>query len=112
MKKIFPILLAAVFAFASCGDDEQDDTVPACIDQLAETLDVCKGGNADLTKWNFNGRDVYCFFYGDCTTDAIAEIYEEDCTLICTLFGLAGETTCEGIEWDGNATNRRLIYTF
>lgn len=109
MKKILPFLLISIFAFSSCGDDTPE--VPACIDELSAELrsDFCD--SADLTTWDFNGRKVYCFFYGNCT-DNKAVIYEADCTEICTLFGLSGATVCEGTPWDGNASNRELIYTF
>ena len=95
--------------FSSCENDPPE--VPECIDELASTLnsDFCDG--ADLNSFDFNGRTVYCFFYGNCT-DAKAVIYEDDCTEICTLFGLSGNTSCEGLDWQSNATNRVLIYTF
>lgn len=111
MKKILSILLLGLFAFSSCGDSESEPDVPACIDNLAAELrpDFCE--TADLTRWDFNGRKVYCFFYGNCT-DNKAVIYEEDCSEICTLFGLSQNTICEGVIFDNTATNRELIYTF
>jgi hypothetical protein len=109
MNKILPLLLFGMVVFSSCENDPPE--VPECIDELASTLnsDFCDG--ADLNRFDFNGRTVYCFFYGNCT-DAKAVIYEDDCTEICTLFGLSGNTSCEGLDWQSNATNRVLIYTF
>ena len=111
MKNVFSILLLGiVFSFSSCGDD--DPEVPVCIDQLANTLDLCRGADADLTLWNFNNRELYCFFYGTCTEDSKAVIYDAECNEVCSLFGLSGNTLCEGIQWDGNAQRLETIYTF
>jgi len=110
MKYLSILMIGLVVMLGtSCGDDS--DSVPECIDQLAETLSPNFCDNADLTLWSFNGRDVYCFNYGDCP-DAGVVIYEEDCTRICSLFGLNGNTQCEGIQWDGNASLIETIYTF
>jgi len=100
----------ATLVGTSCGDDNDD--VPECIDALAVTLEpnFCDVG-ADLTLWEFNGREVYCFNYGTCPDSGVV-IYEADCTRLCTLFGISGNTQCEGIEWDGNAQLVRTIYTF
>ena len=111
MKNLLAILLLGItISFSSCGDDESD--VPACIDDLANTLDLCRGSDADLTLWRFNGRELYCFFYGTCTSDSKAVIYDEECNEVCSLFGISGNTLCEGIQWDGNAERLELIYTF
>lgn len=111
MKNFFSILLfGLIITLTSCGEDGP----PQCIDDLADTLEVCRGGDnpGDLTKWEFNGREVYCFNYGSCTLDNKAVIYDEDCNEICSLFGLSENTLCEGIEWDGNASLIETIYTF
>ncbi len=98
-------LILFLLILGSCGKDN-----PECIDVILEDFKVtaCEGG--DLTKWYFNGRDVYCFFPGTCIADAQAEIYDEDCTLVCTLFGITGETTCEGLDWNSNAVFEELLY--
>lgn len=93
------------FILMSCSDG-----IPDCVDTLLDDFKTtaCVGG--DLTKWDFNGREVYCFFPGTCISDAQAEIYDEDCNPVCTLFGIAGITECEGIEWNDNAVFLELVY--
>ena len=109
MNKILSLLLLGMIAFCSC--ESEAPVVPDCIDELSTELssEFCDG--ADLNTFDFNGRLVYCFFYGACE-DAKAVIYEEDCTELCTLYGLSGNTECDGLDWESNATNRVLIRTF
>ncbi len=109
MKKCFLFLLTiGVFA---CTDDT-DTPTPQCIEDLLtdfQTTAACEGDN--LASWNFQGDKVYCFAYGTCTSVGIADIYDENCTLICTMGGTAGLTTCNGVPWEGNATNEQTIWT-
>lgn len=108
MKQVFLAFLAVAF-ISSCSDDLE---VPPCVDALSESLrsDFCAEG-ADLTIWDFNGREVYCFNWGTCEK-AKAVIYDENCNELCTLSSAPGQDQCEGISWANNASNRRLVYTY
>ncbi len=108
--RVFIALLSIFFTFFTFSACEKEIEVPTCIDQQLEIFktEACLGG--DLTTWQFNGRTVYCFFYGSCAEDPRADIYEADCTLICSLFGMSGNTECEGIDWDDNAQKEETIF--
>jgi len=108
MKKYIILLLA--LGIMSCGDDTPDE--PQCIlDELAlfQDSDICVGDN--LASWFFDGETVYCFADGNCpNTVGTARIYDGNCTLICTMGGDAGLTTCLGLEWVTNASNEQTIW--
>ena len=103
------LILSLFVFFLSCGDDEA--VLPACIDQLLEEfkLEACQD-TGDLTLWEFNGRDVYCFQLGVCIADAGADIYDEDCNHLCFLGGIAELTLCEGLNWEENAVYKTTLY--
>jgi hypothetical protein len=109
MKNI--LIFSIALFFLSCNDDGPRD-IPLCIDQEIEVFEefACPGG--DLTIWNFDGDEVYCFNQGNCLADGSAYIYDEQCNLICTLGGFAGNTLCQGLDWNSNATYLELVYTY
>lgn len=113
MKNLIYLSCLILFAliFNSC-DKPDDNDIPECINVILEDFktEACTG-SGDLTTWDFNGREVYCFYYGDCIADSRADIYEKDCTLICSLFGLSGNRDCEGINWNINAVKLSTLYT-
>jgi len=108
MKYLASLLFVSVFLF-SCGDDDLD--IPQCIDEELQAF-IPEGcpGTSDLTLWRFQGQDVYCFAYGDCISDTYAEIFNQNCVLLCTLGGISGNNICEGAEWDTSAERISLIY--
>lgn len=106
MKYLTLLALALTFTFTACNDETE---IPICIETILDDFkqDACSG--ADFTIWRFRGEDVYCFAYTSCFADGQAEIYDASCTLLCQLGGIAGNTDCQGIVWDQNAT---LLETF
>lgn len=102
MKYLTLLALSFSFFMTSCGDEGTE--LPVCIDTILDDFknDACSG--ADFTIWRFRGEDVYCFSYTTCFADGQAEIYDASCGLICTLGGISGNTECQGITWDTNAT--------
>lgn len=113
MKKIFGfiLLLGAVVCFTACSDDT--DELPACHeDKIEEFRAVACPGSGDLTTWEFRNRLVYCYATGTCISDAYAEIYDEDCNLLCTLGGIGGLSLCEGVDWDSNAVRQGTVLIF
>jgi len=108
MKK-YVFLMLAIGLF-SCNDDD-DSVTPQCIEDLLTTFQsttICDGDN--LASWDFQGEKVYCFAYGTCTVGE-ADIYDENCTLICSMGGVNGLTTCNGVPWEGNASNEDTIWS-
>lgn len=110
---LFIFSIGTLLTFSSCTDDGSGNEIPDCINEKVDELraDLCPG-TADLTKWQFQGETVYCFYFGTCTEDAKAVIYDKDCNELCTLFGRSGNTECKGETWDGNATGREVLLTF
>ncbi|MDA7501775.1 hypothetical protein N8482_00710 [Chitinophagales bacterium] len=102
------LFITLLLVFSSC---EGDNVLPDCIDsELDDFKTVACSFTGELTEWEFDEREVYCFYYGDCVDDDRAEIYDEDCVLLCTLFGLSGNTECEGMDWNSTAILKRSIY--
>jgi hypothetical protein len=107
MKKYLFLFLA--ISLFSCSEDEP--ATPTCIEDLLSDFQVtadCVGDN--LASWDFNGEKVYCFARGVCLSTSVADIYTADCNLLCTLGGANELITCDGIPWQGNATNEQLIW--
>lgn len=109
MKYLLSFTLC-LFLF-SCGSDDDDQllTIPFCIDQEITNFEnqACFG-SGDLTKWNFDGEDVFCFNEGTCIPNSQAFIYDASCNLICVLGGVQENEICDGIVF---ATNSSLIGT-
>ncbi len=92
----------------SCGDDND---IPQCIDDILTDYKAVACTGDDLSTWDFNGDEVYCFAYQNCSTDDdTADIYDENCVLLCTLGGSAGVSTCLGFDWGTNATRTGTIW--
>ncbi len=103
------LLIIGLFFTFSCSSDDLD--IPLCIDEILEEFkkDACRE-SGDLTLWNFNGQEVYCFQKGNCIADGTADIYDENCNLLCSLGGFAGVTECQGLDWETNAFFIDTIY--
>lgn len=110
MRYIF--LLSLTLFFAACSDDTDSD-LPACIQSYSDDFaeNACEG-TGDLTRWTFNGRNVYCFNPGTCIADGAAEIFDENCNFLCLLGGISGNVICVGLDWNTNATLEETIYTY
>jgi hypothetical protein len=111
MKNLF-LLLSALFIF-SCGTDDPEITITQCVDDEINVFasQACLG-SGDLTKWNFDGEDVYCFNEGTCISDSQAFIYNGNCDLICVLGGIQGIQICDGLNWSSNASLIGVIYQY
>lgn len=99
--KYLALLISLAMITASCNDDEE---IPVCIDDYSAQfgVDACPG-SGDLTIWSFDGEEVFCFNEGTCVTFPVAEIYDDQCNLLCILGGTTGNNVCGGLIWDNNA---------
>jgi len=106
MKYLSLLTLSLAFMFTSCGDETE---LPICIESIYDDFreDACSGD--DFTIWRFRGEDVYCFQFASCGNNFGAEIYNANCEQLCVL-GLAGNTECQGLDWESNATLLETIY--
>jgi hypothetical protein len=104
------LLLALAITVASCNDDIE---TPDCIlDYSDEFATRACPGSGDLTIWNFDGENVFCFAEGECLDSPAAEIYDDNCRLLCILGGADGENFCQGLEWATNASLQETVLEY
>jgi len=61
-------------------------------------------------RYKFQDQFVYVFNPGNCGADMMSNVYDEDCFLICSLGGIAGNIMCNGENFTENATDETLIW--
>lgn len=104
------LLFALALTVASCNDDiETPDCILEISDEFATT--ACPG-SGDLTIWNFDGEDVWCFNEGNCVSESTAAIYDSNCTLLCILGGIDGNSFCRGLDWSTNASLVETVFVY
>lgn len=113
MNSYFISLMLFTLLSMSCQHIETQSDVPNCIKEkiqiFADGDPLCDKG-ASVTRYNFQGQYVYVFDPGNCIADGMAEVYDEQCKLICGLGGIAGFTTCNGEDFSQNATNPVVVW--
>ena len=113
MKSINLIYLL-LFMFNSCQKTdvpayENPDCMNKKIIEYKHSKVPCETGKS-IYRYTFQGKYVFVFNPGDCGADMMSEVFDEECTLICGLGGIAGNLTCNGENfWDG-ATDETLIW--
>ncbi len=108
MKKIVKTTLLALFCstilLVAC---KKEVTYSACIE--AEITKFKTNDSAgSIEEYTFNGKTVFSFSQGQNIADGGATVLDADCKQICFLGGIAGFTTCEGIDF---AKNAKLVKT-
>ena len=108
------LLIWAVFVMSiSCQKVDLKEDTPDCIErkiiEFKSDNSTCESGK-QVHRYIFQGEYVYVFSPGNCGADMLANVYNEDCVLICSLGGIAGNTTCNEEEFSTNATNETLIW--
>lgn len=112
--RTFNIIIAIlIFAFANCQKNEVSIETPECIEQLIlefETdVNFCETGKS-VYRYTFQDQFVYVFNPGDCGADMMSNVYDEECNLICSLGGIAGNIQCNDENFSGGATEGNLIW--
>ncbi|MBT8231386.1 MAG: hypothetical protein HKO66_01255 [Saprospiraceae bacterium] len=107
------LIIALSFLYFTSCSTEDPLTITQCIDDEISVFfpQACEG-SGDLTKWIFNGQDVFCFNQGTCIADGIALIYDGECNLICTLGGVDGNEICDGLNWSDNAEFVGVVFRY
>jgi len=108
------LLTVGMMSLTSCGDDNDD--LPVCIqtkldsfeEEACPSTDNFVGGN--LVIFEFRSETVYCFNWGSCRPEKSIEIWSETCGVICNLGGETQETVCDGVPWDANSEEVRVVF--
>ena len=102
-------LVLLVLANSACKKDDSLTKSPECIQtKLKEKL--ANGCSAvTLTRYRFQKKTVYSFEEAGSCADFFQEVYDENCSLICNLGGIAGIKECNGENFS-NATQKEILF--
>jgi hypothetical protein len=109
-KNRFLALLFPVLLF-SCQKKGLVKDAPKCIDAKIEQFkqNACSG-SGNVSSYDFQGKKVYAFDMGTCMADGTTDILDENCNKVCMLGGLTGNTKCNGVEFDKEAKNKKVVW--
>ena len=107
------LLFMLVLVLMSCQKVDLREETTNCIErkiiEFKSDKSSCETGK-QVHRYEFQGQHVYVFSPGNCGADMMANVYDEDCDLVCRLGGIAGNTNCNGEEFSTNATDETLIW--
>ena len=113
MKTLVCFLVAIVLFFVSCAKNGPDDQKEGCIKQEIEvyksTNIPCASGKS-IYRYKFQDKFVYVFNPGNCGADMMSTVYDSECNVICGLGGIAGNTSCNGLDFGKHATDETVIW--
>jgi len=114
LMKLQVILFSIIFLSASCeknhlSQEDESDCIKVKIELFKASKNPCATGKS-ITRYQFQGNNVYVFYPGNCGADMMSEVFDEECDLICGLGGIAGNTECNNEEFSKNATNPLVIW--
>jgi hypothetical protein len=100
-------LIFALILATSCTDSLSD-----CHETTSDTFKTekvnCPG--ASIIKYEFEGNTVIAYSDGQCISDGGVSVFDEDCTPICFLGGIAGFTLCNGVDFFAQAKQKEVIW--
>lgn len=94
MKLQFSAFLVTLLLIG-CGKYDVAKGTPTCIKSKIKSFDKeidCDNGMA-VSKYNFQGEEVYVFDPGTCGADMTSEVVNEDCETLGYLGGISGNST-------------------
>jgi len=106
MKKIALIILLAISALG-CPNNNK---IPNCIQDKITTFENDNWANGKITRYIFQGDDVYFLNDGSFIADGLFEVVDKDCNTICSLGGIAGIRECNGEIFDDVAVEEEVIW--
>lgn len=108
---LFSGILTFIMFAIRCDKDDPEHVVPDCVKDKIDQLEKedCPSVSRVL-EYQFNGEKVYVIHPENCGADLTSEIVDQDCNTICYLGGIAGNLTCEGVNFEDHATDERQIY--
>ncbi len=89
------------------GSSTGSTPYPACLEPLRAPYHDMLGPACDgfvIIEYDFQAQPVFVFDSSQCGFfDQFFPVYTDNCELLCNLYGLAGNTVCEGVEFFDNA---------
>ena len=113
MGKVFILCILIPINILGCEKLGLKIDVPNCIEnKIKEFKDspLACDSRAKVLRYYFLDSQVYVFEPGDCGADLPTDVYDSNCNIICTLGGYAGNTICQGVNFEENATNKILVW--
>lgn len=113
MKKMNFLIIVIGLMVVSCQPvelkEEPSDCLGLKIIEFENNTSLCESGKS-LYRYKFQDDLVYVFNPGDCGSDMMSEVFDEDCNRICGLGGIAGNLMCNGENFWDEATDETLIW--
>ncbi len=75
--------------------------MPACLKKAVRNEIICN--DASLSTYLFQGQKVYVYNPGSCVNDGFSSVYDEQCNLICQLYGFIGQDSCMSVSFSSEA---------
>lgn len=111
MKSIlFTLVIFLTIAAEKCKK-EQEEKVPACIQQKIDEIRKQPKWNpsAQVYEYNYNGKRVF-YFSGNCC-DQFNQVFDENCNYICAPSGgITGKGDRKCDDFNSTAKKVRLIW--
>ncbi len=112
-NKLF--LLGCLFSLTlfsvQCEKGDAKSGLPACLkDKITQLEKEDCPSVSRVLRYQFQGETVYVIHPKNCGADLTSEVVDQDCKTICHLGGIAGNITCDGINFEDNATDEKQLY--
>ena len=95
-------------AESDTGSGTGSASYPVCLEPLLAPYHDSLGPACEgfvIIEYTFQGEQMFVFDSSQCGFfDQFFPVFDEGCELRCNLYGLAGNTQCEGVEFYDNAT--------
>ena len=105
-KILLILLMTGLF---SCEKIDVPKDTPSCIKKkIREEKDHCLD---NVTEYEYNGNIVYLFGAANCP-DALSNLYDKNCNLICSPFGgIGGFGDGKCPDFSQNGIKKRIIWS-
>lgn len=98
-----------ILFFIGCSKDELTDIAP-CIQTIIESAKDFACSNSSITEYKFQHKTVFLIATNLCSPDAGADVLDINCKEIGNLWGFAGSTKIDGVEFFKNAKFIRTLW--
>jgi hypothetical protein len=106
-------LLLLVFALFSTSCEKIDKDCPDCIkDKIKDFSQSSLCNDASAAQYLFQGEYIYVLSEGSCGVDRCAQVYSENCELLGTLGGIAGNMRIDGVVFNEVAIFQKEVWHY